>query len=152
MLSTLLTTAAGVVGSIFGGYEASKSMRRVRQLLKAQERDNENWYARRMNQNFGQTAEAQDAMRRTREYAEELGKQADGIRAVNGGTEEAGIATKAEAAKMLGNTAAAIAANGTQAKDTIEQQYLRNRQAMKNAEAELEKQKAREIVKAAGSI
>ena len=152
MLSTLLTTAAGVAGSIFGGYEASKSMRRVRQLLKAQERDNENWYARRMNQNFGQTAEAQDAMRRTREYAEELGKQADGIRAVNGGTEEAGIAAKAETAKMLGNTAAAIAANGTQAKDTIEQQYLRNRQAMKNAEAELEKQKAREIVKAARNI
>ena len=152
MLSTLLTTAAGVAGSIFGGYEASKSMRRVRQLLKAQERDNENWYARRMNQNFGQTAEAQDAMRRTREYAEELGKQADGIRAVNGGTEEAGIAAKAEAAKMLGDTAAAIAANGTLTKDTIEQQYLRNRQAMKNAEAELEKQKAREIVKAARNI
>ena len=152
MLSTLLTTVGGVAGSVFGGYAASKSMRRVRQLLRGQQRDNQNWYDRRMNQDFGQTAEAQEAMRRTREYAEDLGRRAEGTRAVSGGTEETGIAAKAEAAKMVGDTAATIAAGGTQSKEAVEQQYHRNRQAILNAETELEKQKAKEIAKAASAI
>ncbi len=137
-----------MAGSVFGGYQASKAMRRVRAMLKEQQRDNQNWYDRRMNQDFGQTAEAQDAMRRTREYAEELSRKADGARAVSGGTEESGIAAKAQAAKIVGDTAATIAASGTQAKDTIEQQYLANRQTLKSTETELEKEKAREIAKA----
>ena len=152
MIPTILTTAAGVAGSIFGGYEASRSMRRVRQLLREQERNNDNWYARRMNQDFGQTAESQEAMRRTREYAEELGRKAEGIRAVSGGTEEAAVAEKAAAAKSVGDTQAAIAAGATQAKEAVEQQYLSNRQTLKNAQAELEKQKAKEIAKAVGQI
>ena len=137
-----------MAGSVFGGYQASKAMRRVRAMLKEQQRDNQNWYDRRMNQDFGQSAEAQDAMRRTREYAEELSRKADGARAVSGGTEESGIAAKAQAAKIVGDTAATIAASGTQAKDTIEQQYLANRQTIKSTETELEKEKAREIAKA----
>ena len=152
MITTLLSTAGKVAGSVFGGYQASKAMRRVRAMLKEQQRDNQNWYDRRMNQDFGQTAEAQDAMRRTREYAEELSRRADGARAVNGGTEESGITAKAQATKMVGDTAAAIAASGTQAKDAIEQQYLVNRQALKTSEAELEKEKAREIAKALSSF
>ena len=148
MITTLLSTAGKLAGSVFGGYQASKAMRRVRAMLKEQQRDNQNWYDRRMNQDFGQTAEAQDAMRRTREYAEELSRKADGTRAVSGGTEESGIAAKAQAAKMVGDTAATIAAGGTQAKDAIEQQYLANRQTLKSTETELEKEKAREIAKA----
>ena len=137
-----------MAGSVFGGYQASKAMRRVRAMLKEQQRDNQNWYDRRMNQDFGQTAEAQDAMRRTREYAEELSRKADGARAVSGGTEESGIAAKAQAAKIVGDTAATIAAGGTQAKDAIEQQYLANRQTLKSTETKLEKEKTREIAKA----
>lgn len=152
MLSTLLTTAAGVAGSVFGGYEASKSMHRVRQMLRQQQRDNQNWYDRRMNQDFSQTAEAQEAMRRTREYAEELGRRAEGSLAVSGGTEESQVAAKAAAAKAVGDTQAAIAAGGTQAKEAVEQQYLRNREALRNVETELEKQKAKEIAKAATQI
>lgn len=148
MITTLLSTSGKLAGRVFGGYHAGKAMRRVRELLKEQQRDNQNWYDRRMNQDFGQTAEAQDAMRRTREYAEELSRKADGARAVSGGTEESVIAAKAQAARMVGDTAAAIAAGGTQAKDAIEQQYLANRQALKATEAELEKEKAREIAKA----
>ena len=148
MITTLLSTAGKLAGSVFGGYQASKAMRRVRAMLKEQQRDNQNWYDRRMNQDFGQTAEAQDAMRRTREYAEELSRKADGTRAVSGGTEESGIAAKAQAAKMVGDTAATIAAGGTQAKDTIEQQYLANRQTLKSTETKLEKEKTREIAKA----
>ena len=148
MITTLLSTAGKMAGSVFGGYQASKAMRRVRAMLKEQQRDNQNWYDRRMNQDFGQSAEAQDAMRRTREYAEELSRKADGARAVSGGTEESGIAAKAQAAKIVGDTAATIAASGTQAKDTIEQQYLANRQTIKSTETELEKEKAREIAKA----
>ena len=148
MITTLLSTAGKLAGSVFGGYQASKAMRRVRAMLKEQQRDNQNWYDRRMNQDFGQSAEAQDAMRRTREYAEELSRKADGARAVSGGTEESGIAAKAQAAKIVGDTAATIAASGTQAKDTIEQQYLANRQTIKSTETELEKEKAREIAKA----
>lgn len=150
MNTTILESIAGVAGSVFGGWQASKSMRRVRELLREQQRDNQNWYDRRMNQNFGQTAEAQEAMRRAREYAEELGKKAEGVRAVTGGTEESAIAAKEKAAKMVGDTAATIAANGTQAKEAVEQQYLRNRQLLRNEETELEKQKAKEIAKAAG--
>ena len=76
-----------MAGSIFGGYQASKAMKKSRRLLEAQLRDNQNWYDRRMNQDYTQTASSQAAMKRAMEYAEQLNRKADGQAAGNGTTD-----------------------------------------------------------------
>ena len=149
MNGTILSSAAGVAASLFGGYEAAKSMRRVRKLLDEAERQNRSWYDRRMGQDYTQTAAAQDAMRRTREYAEELGRNAEGRRAVGGGTDESVAAAKEQANRLVADTAAAIAADGTKHKDTIERQYRNGQNSILKARMAIEEQKAKEIAKSA---
>ena len=82
-----LSPVLSIAGSIFGGYKASKAMKRARKMLDEQATDNQNWYDRRMNQDFTQTASAQNAMRRAIDYAEQLNRKADGNAAVMGGSE-----------------------------------------------------------------
>ena len=86
MVGSIIGAAASLAGSIFGGYQASKAMKKSRRLLEAQLRDNQNWYDRRMSQDYTQTASSQAAMKRAMEYAEQLNRKADGQAAVNGTT------------------------------------------------------------------
>ena len=147
-----LKTVAGLAGSLFGGYQASRAMKKVRNLLREEERENNNWYERRMNQDYTQTAEAQNAMRRARDYARELNRAAEGRQAVMGGTDEAVAAERERTNEAVGNTLADIAAAGTQQKDAIEQIYLKRRQALKKAQADLYAKQAEQISKAAGMV
>ncbi len=149
MIASIIGAAAGLAGSLLGGYKASKAMKKVRRLMSEQNRDNQNWYDRRINQDYSQTAEAQDAMRRTREYADQLMRHAEGNRMVNGGTEEALASAQRQATHAVGDTMAGIAASGTQTKEAVEQQYLENRRALQQQKMGYYLQKAREISKAA---
>ena len=148
MVASIIGAAAGLAGSLLGGYKASKAMKKVRRLMAEQSRDNRNWYDRRMNQDYNQTAEAQDAMRRTREYADQLLRRAEGNRIVNGGTDEALATAQRVATQAVGDTMAGIATAGTQTKDAVEQQYIENRRALQQQKMGYYLQKAREISKA----
>ena len=43
MVGSIIGAAASLAGTIFGGYQASKAMKKSRRLLEAQLRDNQNW-------------------------------------------------------------------------------------------------------------
>ena len=149
MYGAIISAAGGLAGSLIGGYKASKQMKIVRRMLNRQEVDNRNWYDRRMNQDYTQTAQAQDAIRRTREYADQLMQRAEGNAMVNGATEESMAAARQQAAQAVGNTMADIAAAGDQTKEAVEQQYLANKDDIQRRKMALLQQRAQNISKAA---
>lgn len=130
MIGAIIGAAGGLASSIWGGVQASKAAKKANDELAAQRQKNEDWYRRRYNEDYTQSAEAQAAMTRARELAREQMAAARGASAVMGGT-EAGIAAQQQAAnKMLADTMSGIAQNATARKDAVESQYLQNEAAL----------------------
>ena len=142
---------AGSIGSaIFGGSAASKAAKQANKLIQQQQRDNQAWYDRRYNEDYSQTAEAQNLMNYAREQAEKQFRRAEGAAAVTGATEESVARAKRDANEMLSQTASNIAAQGTARKDAIEQQYLNTKNGLTQQQVQNLQQKAQNISAAAG--
>lgn len=142
---------AGSIGSaIFGGIAASKAAKQANKLIQQQQRDNQAWYDRRYNEDYSQTAEAQNLMNYAREQAEKQFRRAEGAAAVAGATEESVARAKRDANEMLSQTASNIAAQGTARKDAIEQQYLNTKNSLTQQQVQNLQQKAQNISAAAG--
>ena len=142
---------AGNVGSaIFGGSKAAKANKQAGRLIEQQQDENQAWFDRRYNEDYSQTAEAQNLMNYAREQAEKLFKRAEGAAAVTGATEESVARAKQSANDMLAQTASNIAAQGTARKDAIEQQYLNTKNSLTEKQVDNLKQKAQNITTAAG--
>ena len=97
----LIGSAIGAAGSIFGGIKASKAMKKIKSNVEAQRQKNQNWYDRRYNEDYTQRADAQRILTQTEESIKNRNKQAAGIQAVMGGTDESVAATKEANSKAL---------------------------------------------------
>ena len=154
MLLSAIGTGLGLAGSIgsaiFGGSKAAKAAKKADRLIEQQEKDNQAWFDRRYNEDYSQTAEAQNLLNYAREQAEKLFKRAEGAAAVTGATEESVARAKQSANDMLAQTASNIAAQGTARKDAIEQQYLNTKNSLTEKQVDNLKQKAQNITTAAG--
>ena len=95
-------------------------------------RENQSWYDSRYYQDFTQTAEAINAMRKAREATGEQLDKVRGQQVVSGATDASVAAAKEQAAKAVAGAAADIAARGTARKDAIESQYLSRKDAIDN--------------------
>lgn len=130
MIGAIIGAAGSVASSLIGGAQAKRAAEKANKELADQREKNEDWYRRRYNEDYTQSAEAQAAMTRARELAREQMAAARGASAVMGGT-EAGIAAQQQAAnKMLADTMSGIAQNATARKDAVESQYLQNEAAL----------------------
>ena len=142
MIGAIIGAAGGLASSIWGGVQASKAAKKANDELAAQRQRNEDWYRRRYNEDYTQSAEAQAAMTKARELAQEQMKAARGVAAVMGGT-EAGVAAQQQAAnKMLSDTMSGIAQNATARKDAVESQYLQTENALSQQQQQVYNQQA----------
>ena len=123
VLGGAIGAGLGAVGSIFGGIAASRAMKRVKNNLQQQRRQNQDWYDRRYNEDATQRADAQAILTRTEESIRNRNRQAAGTQAVMGGTEESVATAKARNNQALAQAATNIAINGEARKDAIESQY-----------------------------
>lgn len=139
-------------GSIFGGYKASQAMKQVKKNLEQQQRENQDWYDRRYNEDATQRADAQRMLAMTNDLIKQRNRAAAGTQAVMGGTEEGVAATKAANASALADTAAQIAVAGANRKDNIEQQYITRKGAINDKLNNLQQQKANNITQAVGGV
>lgn len=124
--------AAGAASSIFGSIGRNRMLKKLRESVKQQQRDNQDWYDRRYNEDGTQRADAQRMLAMTEANFRNRNKGAAGSAAVMGGTQESVAATKAANAEGLSNTAAQIAAAGASRKDAIEQQYMNKKDALQD--------------------
>lgn len=141
----IIGAALGAAGSIFGGISAAKAMNKVKRNLQDQMRANQNWYDRRYNEDSTQRADAQAALTKTEEAIKNRNRQAAGVQAVMGGTDESVAAAKEANNKALAETMSQIAANGDARKDSIENQYLQTKSDLNSQLNGLEVQRANAI-------
>lgn len=144
--------ALGAAGSIFGGISASKAMRRVKKNLQAQKEANQNWYDRRYNEDATQRADAQRILTQTEESIRNRNRQAAGVQAVMGGTDESTAAAKAANAQALADATSQIAVNAENRKDQIEQTYQQRDSQINEALNNLEMNKAQAISQAVQGV
>ena len=144
--------ALGAAGSIFGGISASKAMRRVKKNLQAQKEANQNWYDRRYNEDATQRADAQRILTLTEESIRNRNRQAAGVQAVMGGTDESTAAAKAANAQALADATSQIAVNAENRKDQIEQTYQQRDSQINEALNNLEMNKAQAISQAVQGV
>ena len=144
------STLASIGSSLWGGKKASDEQAKANALLKAEKDANEAWYNRRYYEDYSQTAEAQNMIRLAREEAEKQFKRAQGAAVVAGATDESVALAKENANKMIADTAANIAAQGTARKDAIEAQYMQNKSALTQQQMAAHQGKAQAISQAAG--
>ena len=123
MLGGIIGGAAGALGGIFGGISKNKMLKRMRNMINEQKRENQDWYDRRYNEDATQRADAQAILTHTAEMIRQRNKSAAGTAAVMGGTDESVAAAKEANAKALSDATSQIAVAGAQRKDQIEGQY-----------------------------
>ena len=151
-IGSLIGAAIGLGSSIYGGIKASRAMKGVKQNLEQQQRENQNWYDRRYNEDATQRADAQRILTQTAEAIKQRNKAAAGSAAVMGGTEESVAATKAANAQAMADAASRIAVAGEARKDGIEQQYLQRDQQIQGQLNNMEVQRATAITQAAAGV
>lgn len=152
LIGSIAGGALGAAGSIFGGISASKAMRRVKKNLQAQKEANQNWYDRRYNEDATQRADAQRILTQTEESIRNRNRQAAGVQAVMGGTDESTAAAKAANAQALADATSQIAAGAENRKDQIEQTYQQRDSQINEALNNLEMNKAQAISQAVQGV
>jgi hypothetical protein len=152
MLGSIIGGALKIGGSIFGGISASKAMKKVKQNIENQQRENEDWYNRRYGEDGTQRADAQRVLTATNEAIRQRNQQAAAAQAVSGGTEESVAATKAANAQAMADAASRIAVNADRRKDNIENSYLQNKSTLNDQLNNLEQNRATAISQAVQGV
>ena len=138
MLGGIIGGAAGALGGIFGGISKNKMLKKQMAMIKAQKRENQDWYDRRYNEDATQRADAQAILTQTADMIKRRNQQSAGTQAVMGGTEESVAAAKEANAKALSDATSQIAVAGAQRKDQIEGQYRERQHQLDEKLRELE--------------
>lgn len=152
ILGSALGGALGIGGAIFGGISASKAMKKVKQNIEGQLKENQDWYNRRYNEDATQRADAQRILTLTDENIRERNRQAAGAQAVMGGTDESVAAAKAANNQALAEAASQIAASGDRRKAQVEAQYLQTKSALNGSLNDMEQGKAKNVALAAQGV
>lgn len=152
MIGSLVGAGLSAVGSIFGGISASKAMKKVKKNLQAQQQANKDWYNRRYYEDATQRADAQRILTKTEESIRNRNRQAAGVQAVMGGTEESVAAAKMANNEALADATSQIAVNAEARKDQIEQTYQQRDAQINDALNNLEQQRAQAISSAVQGV
>ena len=152
ILGSAIGGALGIGASIFGGISASKAMKKVKESLEGQMKENQNWYDRRYNEDATQRADAQRILTMTNENIRRRNQAAAGAQAVMGGTEESVAAARAANNQALADATSQIAVNGERRKDQIESQYMQTKQELNDKLNNLEQAKAQNTAQAVQGV
>ena len=130
MFATLIGTGVGLASSLIGGNKAKKEMRRSRAIYKNQLQRAQAEMQRYANQDFSQSASAQDAIAQTQQLNEQNLQNARGADAVMGTrTADAAVAANADAQAKL---ASSLAQQGEAQRKAERQYYGSQIQAAEN--------------------
>lgn len=142
MVGALISGAAGALGGVLGGLSKNKALEKQMEMVAQQQRDNQNWYDRRYNEDSTQRADAQRLLSITEDRIKKRNKAAAGTAAVMGGTGESVAAAQASGNQAMADAVSQINAAGEARKGQIEQQYMTRKDQLDNTMRELEGQKS----------
>lgn len=137
-----------ILGSAIGGIFGAKARRAQKKRIEQEQRENEDWYNRRYNEDATQRADAQRMLNTVNESIKARNKEAAGTAAVMGASTESVAASKAANNAALSDTASQIAAQGAARQDAIESQYNANKSALSDQLNQLDENRAKNIAAA----
>lgn len=149
MIGGLIGAGVGLFSSIFGAVKSSQASKKAEKELEQQRQTNEDWYRRRYNEDYTQTAEAQRLLTQARTMAQDQVRDAAGRQAVMGGTEGVKDARNAGAG-LMNDTLSDLATIGSQRKESLDSQYLQNSARISQMFSDMYNQRAANIATAAG--
>jgi len=150
MLSTIIGAVGALGSAIYGGIKSSQANKKAQKLIQQQRDDNKRWYDTKMNQDYTQRVDVQNAINRQRELLDEQLKRANARSVVGGASPEAAALEKEAANKSVAEATADIAAAGANYKDQVEQQYRAQDQALNQQQAQNYANQAAQTAAAAG--
>lgn len=113
-----------MASGIFGAAQQRKAAREQRRELARQRAANDAWYKRNYYQDYLNTVEAQNALKRYRNAWAEQTQQARARQAVTGGTSEQAQAVAEAGGEAMGDMIGNLAAAGQQNRQAIDAQKL----------------------------
>ncbi len=152
MAGSIIGAGVGAAASIFGGIQASKAAKKMKENVEEQRQKNQDWYDQRYNEDATQRADAQAVLTQTRDAIRSQNRAAAGTAAVMGGTDESVASQKAATNTALSQTMSNINAQADQRKDSIESQYMANDNSYVQQLNEIEQNKANAIQQAAQGV
>lgn len=123
MWGAIIGAVTSIGGGIASAIGANKARKIQEQEFKQREERQAATYARRINQDYTQRADAQRMLKITRDALKQRAEAAAGRQAVMGLTDSGLAAEREMAENVMADTASQIAAAGEAQKDAIEQQY-----------------------------
>ena len=138
-IATAIGAGLSVLSSLYGGAKARQQAKEADREMAASRAKNDNWFRRRYNENYADTAAGQNLLRKAQEFGRDYWRKARGQQRVSGATDAQAALAKQQGLTMQGNTLSQIAANDTsrkQAADTshrqrdaqLSTQYIQNQQ------------------------
>lgn len=120
----IVGTALGALSSLYGAHKAAKSAKEQEAELAEQRGANEAWYKRNYYQDYLNTVEAQNALKRVRKAWDDRTREARARQAITGGTPEQAQAVAEAGGEAMANLVGDLAAQGQQNKQAIDAQKL----------------------------
>ena len=152
MIGTIIGAAASIGSSIYGAIKSSQANKKAEAMIQNQRDKNQKWYDQKVNADYTQRPDVQNALRKQRELLQEQYKAARARNLVAGGTDESLALQQAQANESLSNTMGDIAGQAADYKEGIEQQYLANDAALNQQKVATEQNKANAISQAAAQV
>lgn len=152
MIGTIIGAAAQLGSSIYGAVKSSQANKKAQQMIQNQRDENKRWYDQKMAEDYMQRSDVQNVLRKQRELLSEQYQRARATNIVAGGTDESLALQQQAANEAMGNTMADIAANASDYKDSVEQQYRAQDAALNQQQIGVQQAKAQSIAQAAGQM
>lgn len=147
-----LGAAVQVGSSIYGAIKSSQANKRAEEMIQNQRNENKKWYDAKMAEDYTQRSEVQNILRKQRELLNEQYQRARATNIVAGGTDESLALQQQAANEAMGDAMADIAANASDYKDSVENQFRAQDAALNQQQIGVEQAKAQSIAQAAGQV
>lgn len=139
---SILGLVAGIGSSIFGTASAARQARKQSRLLDQREKENQELYDRRYNEDVTQRSEAQAYLNRMRSALAERSRALRGSQAVGGVSDEAVALQKEAQTNAMANYAARLASTVSSRRDKLEEAYQNRKDAIADARMNIAANKA----------
>lgn len=150
MLGAILSGIGSIGSAIYGAISSKNANDKAQRLLQKQKEDNKHWYDVKMSQDYTKRADVQRAFEKQREILDEQYEKARKSQVVSGATDESVAMQKEASNRAVADATAAVAAEGADYKDRVEQQYRQNEAQLTQQQIANEQQKAQNTASAAG--
>ena len=138
--------------SIYGAVKSSQAAKKAQERLNGMQDENRKWYEEKMAEDYTKRADVQNILRKQRNLLNEQYQRARATNIVAGGTDESLALQQQAANEAMGETMADIAAQSTEYKQGIENQYRAQEAALEQQQIGIEQNKAQAIANAAGQM